>query len=227
MKKVMKEAEVAHLYINNTSMLFIGGFFLALSMERWGIHKKISTFIVFRILTFNFRNAYNFLKAIVSFLLKFLRIRRRRRNSPNISKENEKFFKNPRKIEEKQTKSEVNEEKNELTIELDEKHEEINENLIENPQNIPNSNQNAAEIIEKPAVEFEKLLQSFKEDRYRITIFDVLDKFSFLFFTLTLMAFQISWFLSDTATTLVRILHFVFPINKTVTHFKHYHTQRS
>jgi len=39
---VLTGREVAPLYINNIIFLFIGGFLLAISMERWNLHKRIA-----------------------------------------------------------------------------------------------------------------------------------------------------------------------------------------
>lgn len=46
---VMSGGDVAPLYINNIIFLFIGGFLLALSMERWGLHRRIALKIVLTI----------------------------------------------------------------------------------------------------------------------------------------------------------------------------------
>src|SRR5690606_29155481 len=39
---VMSGSKVAATYFNNVSMIFIGGFIIALAMERWDLHKRIA-----------------------------------------------------------------------------------------------------------------------------------------------------------------------------------------
>jgi len=43
---VMKAAATAPLYINSTIFLFIGGFLIALTIEKWNLHKRIALFII-------------------------------------------------------------------------------------------------------------------------------------------------------------------------------------
>ena len=43
---VMKGSEVAPVYLNNILFLFIGGFMLALAMERWNLHRRIALRII-------------------------------------------------------------------------------------------------------------------------------------------------------------------------------------
>jgi sodium-dependent dicarboxylate transporter 2/3/5 len=38
--------EIASSYINSIIFLFLGGFMIALSMERWGLHKRIALRII-------------------------------------------------------------------------------------------------------------------------------------------------------------------------------------
>lgn len=41
-----KSGDTASNYINSTIFLFLGGFLLALGMERWNLHKRVSLFII-------------------------------------------------------------------------------------------------------------------------------------------------------------------------------------
>jgi sodium-dependent dicarboxylate transporter 2/3/5 len=43
---VMKGSEVAPLYLNSIMFLFIGGFVVALAMERWELHKRIALKVI-------------------------------------------------------------------------------------------------------------------------------------------------------------------------------------
>lgn len=43
---IMKGAAIAPTYINSTIFLFIGGFMIALTMEKWNLHKRIALFII-------------------------------------------------------------------------------------------------------------------------------------------------------------------------------------
>ncbi len=46
---IMKTRECAPIYVNSTIFLFIGGFMIALTMEKWGLHKRIALWIIRRI----------------------------------------------------------------------------------------------------------------------------------------------------------------------------------
>ena len=46
---VMKTREAAPIYFNSTIFLFIGGFMIAVTMEKWGLHKRIALWIIRRI----------------------------------------------------------------------------------------------------------------------------------------------------------------------------------
>jgi sodium-dependent dicarboxylate transporter 2/3/5 len=39
---LLKSSEIAGSYINSIIFLFIGGFMIAIAMERWGLHKRIA-----------------------------------------------------------------------------------------------------------------------------------------------------------------------------------------
>ncbi len=43
---IMKGKEVAPVYVNSTIFLFIGGFMIALTMQRWHLHKRIALWII-------------------------------------------------------------------------------------------------------------------------------------------------------------------------------------
>ena len=43
---IMKTGEAAPVYINSTIFLFIGGFIIALTMEKWRLHKRIALWII-------------------------------------------------------------------------------------------------------------------------------------------------------------------------------------
>lgn len=43
---IMKGKEVAPLYLNNILFLFIGGFIVALAMERWNLHRRIALKVI-------------------------------------------------------------------------------------------------------------------------------------------------------------------------------------
>ncbi|MFB0517394.1 MAG: SLC13 family permease, partial [Candidatus Neomarinimicrobiota bacterium] len=44
--KVMPGSEVASLYFNNVIFLFLGGFIVALAMERWQLHRRLALSII-------------------------------------------------------------------------------------------------------------------------------------------------------------------------------------
>ena len=46
---IMKTRECAPIYVNSTIFLFIGGFMIAVTMEKWRLHKRIALWIVRRI----------------------------------------------------------------------------------------------------------------------------------------------------------------------------------
>jgi sodium-dependent dicarboxylate transporter 2/3/5 len=46
---IMKTRECAPIYVNSTIFLFIGGFMIAVTMEKWQLHKRIALWIVRRI----------------------------------------------------------------------------------------------------------------------------------------------------------------------------------
>jgi sodium-dependent dicarboxylate transporter 2/3/5 len=46
---IMKTRECAPIYVNSTIFLFIGGFMIALTMEKWRLHKRIALWIIRRI----------------------------------------------------------------------------------------------------------------------------------------------------------------------------------
>lgn len=43
---ILKGGDTAPVYINSTIILFIGGFMIALAMERWELHRRIALFII-------------------------------------------------------------------------------------------------------------------------------------------------------------------------------------
>jgi sodium-dependent dicarboxylate transporter 2/3/5 len=43
---IMKSSDTAPIYFNSTIFLFIGGFMIALTMEKWNLHKRIALFII-------------------------------------------------------------------------------------------------------------------------------------------------------------------------------------
>lgn len=43
---IMKGSEVAPIYVNNIIFLFLGGFLIALAMERWNLHRRIALRII-------------------------------------------------------------------------------------------------------------------------------------------------------------------------------------
>jgi len=43
---ILKADDTAHLYVNSTIFLFIGGFMIALTMEKWSLHKRIALTII-------------------------------------------------------------------------------------------------------------------------------------------------------------------------------------
>ncbi len=46
---IMKTRECAPIYVNSTIFLFIGGFMIAVTMEKWRLHKRIALWIIRRI----------------------------------------------------------------------------------------------------------------------------------------------------------------------------------
>jgi len=46
---VMKGSEVAPVYLNNILFLFMGGFMMALAMEKWGLHRRIALKVILSI----------------------------------------------------------------------------------------------------------------------------------------------------------------------------------
>jgi sodium-dependent dicarboxylate transporter 2/3/5 len=44
--KVLSAAEVARLYVQDLLILLLGGFLLALALERWGLHKRLAVFVL-------------------------------------------------------------------------------------------------------------------------------------------------------------------------------------
>jgi sodium-dependent dicarboxylate transporter 2/3/5 len=46
---IMKTRECAPIYVNSTIFLFVGGFMIALTMEKWRLHKRIALWIIRRI----------------------------------------------------------------------------------------------------------------------------------------------------------------------------------
>jgi sodium-dependent dicarboxylate transporter 2/3/5 len=45
----MKTRDAAPIYVNSTIFLFIGGFMIAVTMEKWRLHKRIALWIIRRI----------------------------------------------------------------------------------------------------------------------------------------------------------------------------------
>ena len=43
---ILPGRETAPLYINSTIFLFLGGFMIALAMQRWGLHRRIALVII-------------------------------------------------------------------------------------------------------------------------------------------------------------------------------------
>ena len=43
---IMKGKEVVHSYGDSNIFLFMGGFFLAMSMQKWGLHRRIALHII-------------------------------------------------------------------------------------------------------------------------------------------------------------------------------------
>ncbi|MEE4241998.1 MAG: SLC13 family permease [Desulfopila sp.] len=43
---IMKGSAIAPTYVNSTIFLFIGGFLIALTMEKWNLHKRMALFII-------------------------------------------------------------------------------------------------------------------------------------------------------------------------------------
>jgi len=43
---IMKGSAAAPVYVNSTIFLFVGGFMIALTMEKWGLHRRIALFII-------------------------------------------------------------------------------------------------------------------------------------------------------------------------------------
>jgi sodium-dependent dicarboxylate transporter 2/3/5 len=43
---IMRTGDTAPIYVNSTIFLFIGGFMIALAMERWGLHQRIALWII-------------------------------------------------------------------------------------------------------------------------------------------------------------------------------------
>ena len=46
---IMKTRECAPIYVNSTIFLFVGGFMIAVTMEKWRLHKRIALWIIRRI----------------------------------------------------------------------------------------------------------------------------------------------------------------------------------
>ncbi len=43
---IMPGKQVAPMYFNSVIFLFIGGFIMALAMEKWGLHRRVALFIL-------------------------------------------------------------------------------------------------------------------------------------------------------------------------------------
>ncbi|MCP4902889.1 MAG: SLC13/DASS family transporter [bacterium] len=46
---ILKTSETAPIYVNSTIFLFVGGFMIAVTMEKWRLHKRIALWIIKRI----------------------------------------------------------------------------------------------------------------------------------------------------------------------------------
>lgn len=46
---ILSGKAIAEAYINNTILLFLGGFLIAISFEKWGLHRRIALFIIAKI----------------------------------------------------------------------------------------------------------------------------------------------------------------------------------
>jgi sodium-dependent dicarboxylate transporter 2/3/5 len=46
---VLSAADVARLYVQDLLILLLGGFLLALALERWGLHRRLSIFVIARL----------------------------------------------------------------------------------------------------------------------------------------------------------------------------------
>ena len=45
-RKCLEGKAIAPVYVNSTIFLFLGGFMIALTMERWGLHRRIALIII-------------------------------------------------------------------------------------------------------------------------------------------------------------------------------------